>query len=376
MPHQRLPRRAFCSLINQTAESKLCLHAQDKSKNFFIQLITKLKKRAFLSIEMSHDRLPKKLSVIITVVSGYESTRKCLQALMPQTDPDTEIIVPFDEVSKEIESLRAEFPRVRFLFIENSPRANERDSSINQHYLYDKRRAAGLCAASGEIIAMTEDHARPASDWCRKILEAHRQTKKLVIGGAIENGVDALLNRAWYYCDFGRYGKPLSATETAYVSDVNVSYKRAALDLVKHVWSETYQETTTHWALQKRGVKLYLDEKILVFQHRPKMAIPSAWRERFHWGKVFAETRAREISRAQRLKYAAGCGILPFILLIRAVKNMRRQNQPFGVIFKTAPLLGFLLAGWSAGEAAGYLLSEKSAEWLNYRLPEARSTHE
>ena len=303
-----------------------------------------------------------KLSVLLTVVSGVESVRHCLTVLTPQIDfSDSEIIVPFDKWSATVGDLAVEFPEVRFHFVEDLGLAKCADISAFEHRLYDRRRAVGLKLSRGKIVAMIEDHAIPADDWCQQILAAHEQPCD-VIGGAIENAVDQPLNWAWYYCDFGRYGRPLEHGEVEYVSDINVAYKRDALESVRDIWREAYHETTVHWALQNRGTKLYLNDKMLVFQNRPPLSIKKIWRERFDWGRVFAETRASEMSFTKRFYYAAGAIFLPPLLLKRAVKNMRRQKRTARQILSVAPYLLLLLTGWSVGEFTGYLLGEPAAQ--------------
>ncbi|MEQ1762314.1 MAG: oligosaccharide flippase family protein [Pyrinomonadaceae bacterium] len=288
------------------------------------------------------------LTIVIAVVSGKESLRTCLEVLTPQAASSTvEIVVPYDEWCGEVAGLADEFSSVRFLRISDCE--TERP---NEHELYDRRRAAGLHAARGRIIAMTEDHALPSGDWCSRILEAHQRSHD-VIGGAIENGIDKALNWAWYYADFGRYGRPLANGGSDYISDVNVSYKREAIMSIAAIWRDGYTETTVHWALHENGADIVLNEKILVFQNRPPVGILAAWRERIEWGRVFAESRANRQSIPQRLVYALGTLILPLLLLHRVFNNMRRQNRSVGLIARVLPVSLLLLIGWSLGEAAG-----------------------
>jgi hypothetical protein len=302
------------------------------------------------------------LTVLLTVVSGKEALRRCLKVLCPQMDfNDGEIIVPFDKWSSEVGSLASEFPEVTFHFIEDLGLAVSAGISAHQHRLYDRRRAVGLRLSRGRIIAMTEDHAQPAEDWCRQILEAH-QKSYAVIGGAIENGVDRPLNWAWYYCDFGRYGRPFTNGETEYVSDINVAYKREFLETVRDVWHEAYHETTVHWAILESGNKLYLNDKMVVFQHRPPLSFADAMRERIDWGRIFAETRANKMGIPQRLMFAAGTIFLPPLLLGRVIKNMFRQNRTLQQTAKVLPLTLLLLIGWSWGELIGYLIGEPQAQ--------------
>ena len=295
------------------------------------------------------------LSIIVTIVSGKRSLTECLKALLQQTGShETEIIVPFDESSKEVGELAVAFPEVVFHFIEDPGIAASPGISAREHRLYDRRRAVGLALARGRIVAMTEDHAVPAADWVGEIFRAH-EGPSAVIGGAIENGVDRPLNWALYYCDFGRYGRPFVRREAEYLSDVNISYKRNVLESVRPLWIEAYHETTVHWNLRKRGETLLLDPNIVVHEQRPSISFREAYRERIEWGRVFAETRSAESSAVGRALYAAGAPFLPAILLARVFANMRRQRRTVKQMIGTLPLAFVLLSGWALGEFLGYV---------------------
>lgn len=292
------------------------------------------------------------------MVSGKKSLSRCLAALLPQVDFDRfEIIVPFDRWSEEIGELAEVFPRVHFHFIEDVGLAAAEKISAREHRLYDRRRAVGLALARGEIIAMTEDHAVPADDWCEQILKLHRKPYG-VIGGAIENRIDRPLNWAWYYCDFGRFGKPLASGESEYVSDVNVAYKRETIISVRDVWDLAFHEMAVHYALRERGTKLILDERMTVYQERPRMSLAAVLRERVEWGRVFAEPRVNYLNLLQRLIYTAGTAGLPLLLWYRVLKNMIRQKSPLRRLATTLPLALLLSIGWSLGEMLGYLSGE------------------
>lgn len=296
------------------------------------------------------------VSIIITVVSGKESVRRCLEALLPQLGShEAEIIVPYDEWSADVGDLADHFPGVCFQFFE-APRAQLSDRPARHHHrLYERRRAAGLALSRGRIIAMTEDHVIPAADWYSQIILTHEQPYA-VIGGLIDNQVDRPMNWALYYCDFGRYGSPLSSGQSAYVSDVNVTYKRGTIESIRDIWHDGYQETTVHWALQSRGEELFLDSRLVVYQHRPTISFRQAYRERIEWGRIFAETRIADCNVWYRMFYAAGTLALPGILVLRILRHMSRQRRSIAQIAKTIPLAICLLTGWALGELAGYLM--------------------
>jgi hypothetical protein len=290
-------------------------------------------------------------------VSGPEALHRTLSSIYEQAQRVSgEIIVPYIEELHDVSSLLERFPKVRFIPAFGSETVAKTLRSSRQHYLYDRLRSIGLTNSRGQIVAMTEDHAIPETDWCEHILRSHRElTEYAVIGGAIENAVDRPLNWAWYYCDFGRYGRPFVTGERDFVSDVNVSYKRDALFAVKDIWERSYHETTTHWALLRGGQKLYLDDRIVTFQDRPVMPIKEAFFERVGWGQAFAETRAAETNRVGRCSYALGSIFLPFLLTARVLRNMRRQNRSLVQMAKAAPAVIGLTFGWAIGELCGYL---------------------
>ncbi|MBS1788235.1 MAG: hypothetical protein JST85_10955 [Acidobacteria bacterium] len=292
------------------------------------------------------------LSILITVVSGKEALRRCLSMLRPQLQSvAAEVVVPYDDWSLDVCELKAEFPEVKFYRIARSVAATV---PSHQHRLYDLRRAVGLAQTTAKLIAMTEDHAVPATDWVSRILAAHQQSFG-VVGGAIENGIDHPMNWALYYCDFGRYGSPLPTGEVEYVSDVNVSYKRQALEAVRDVWRNEYHETTVHWTMKQRGIELRLDPALKVYQHRPPMTFTRAFRERIEWGRVFAETRVAAIGFPRRMVYALITPFLPAVLLARIAKHMHRQSRSLGQMAVTLPLVAGLLVGWAWGEFLGYV---------------------
>jgi hypothetical protein len=301
------------------------------------------------------DQLEFALTIVVTVVGGKSLVRRCLEAICRQAEfADTEIIVPYDNWSKDTGELADEFPQVNFHFISDLGPASSAAISSHKHRLYDRRRAVGISLARGRIIALIEDYAVPAPDWCSQILLAHEQPHA-VIGGAINNAVDRPLNWALYYSDFGRYGSPLALGEAEYASDVNIAYKHEALQAVRCVWHNAYHETLVNWTLQARGESVFLDPRPIVFEERPPISFGGAFSERIAWGRVFAESRVAVCSRGRRLTYAAGTTILPLLLLYRVLKHMLRQRRSLAQIITTLPLAALLLTGWSLGELAGYI---------------------
>jgi len=292
------------------------------------------------------------LSVVVAVTSGGEQVDRCLEALERQRDaPAFEVIVPVDPALREVARWRRRFPSVEFL--ELRP-AGDGSGPGHRHLEYDRRRAAGLAAARAPIVALTEDHARPAVDWCSTIARSHAALPHAAIGGAIDDASRDRLSFAVWLCDFGRYQSPLPAGAVDAVSDVNVSYKANALEAIAAIWTGAYHETAVHGALRARGETLWLDPSIRVEQQRGPLRLADSLRERFAWGRLYAGKRTREISASHRRLLALGSPLLPTVLLARLVRTSWQRRRVRGRLLAALPLVVLLLCAWSAGEAAGY----------------------
>ncbi len=296
------------------------------------------------------------LSVVVTVVDGGDTLERCLAALARQEGgPSLEVIVPYDESVLGMGPIVAKFPTFHFLPIGQVDTRRSRQGPAGQHELFDRRRSAGLARARGQVVAIVEDRGVPRPAWAKALVEAHERLPHAVIGGAVENGRDRLLNWAVYFCDFGRYQLPYAAGPREYVTDVNIGYKRGALEQTRDLWKERYHETTVHWALARAGEVLYLSDQFAVDQMRDDLTVGRLVGERIGWGRLFAYTRAREIGIGRRLLLAATAPLLPLVLFYRLAAHQARKKRTARQFLAASPAVFLLLATWSLGEMIGYV---------------------
>jgi hypothetical protein len=296
------------------------------------------------------------LSVVVTVVDGGETLVRCLSALARQEGaPTLEVIVPYDDSVSGMAPIVARFPTFTFVALGTIDTARAKVGPAGQHELFDRRRSAGLGRARGEVVAIVEDRGVPRLDWARKLVEAHEKMPHAVIGGGVENGRNRALNWAVYFCDFGRYQLPFESGPREYVTDVNIGYKRRAIDVTRPLWKERYHETTVHWALIRAGETLYLSPDFAVDQMRDNLSLGRLVSERVGWGRLFAYTRAREISFGKRLLLAGMAPVLPFLLFYRLARHQMVKKRTVGKFVAASPAVMLLLATWSLGEMIGYL---------------------
>lgn len=305
------------------------------------------------------------LSVVIVIASdtvrrpahaGY--LRSCLQGLREQRDASAlDVVVPHLPGVSGIADLVREFPDVRFLEISDLPRLPR--GPYRDHH--DDLRTRGIRVTTGPVVAMLEDHEVPDAHWAARIVSAHASTSHVAIGGAVENAVDRPLNCAVCLCDFAAYLNPLPAGPSAVATDVNVSYKREALEDVSHAWSRRFNERGVHAALMALGQTLALSPGIIVYQRRLGLRVGEALVERFAWGRSYAATRAATWGTVRRLIFGAGTVALPAVLLARIVSTVIARGRFTPAILAALPWVAVLSAAWSLGECAGYVIRRDAA---------------
>jgi len=294
-------------------------------------------------------------SIIVTIVDGGDVLRKFLQAITHQESaPAMEILLPYDASIAETAELRGEFPQVTFIEMGEVPTVRPIATAAGQHELYDRRRAAGLGVAQGELIAILEDRAPPRLNWVSTAVRLHRELPYGVIAGAIECAPGDLLNWAFYVCDFSRYALPFESGGRRWVSDVNVSYKRKMMDSTRHIWTTRFNEALVHWALLEQGETLYLSSELVVDYKTPYTSLAGVLPERFHWGRLFGHVRARKLSLPAGLGHILFGPLIPVMLFFRHAGTQAAKGN-FARFAKASPYVAALLAGWTSGEVWGYI---------------------
>lgn len=296
------------------------------------------------------------LSIVVTIVDGGDQLRAFLRAIRAfDAPPRLEIVVPYDASIAETGAMAAEFPEVRFIDMGRIVPIRPITTEAGKHELYDRRRATGLAAAAGDIIGILEDRGRPRPDWAREIVRLHRETGRNVIGGAVDCLEPvSLLNWAFYVSDFGRYGRPFQTGPVEWVTDVNVTYSRKALEMTRHLWKERYNEPVVNWFLLGQGEQLLLSNEIVVEHTRLPTTLGTLLPERFHWGRLFGHIRAMHFTPAQRLIYTLAAPVIPPRLWLRHLMTQFRKGKG-GRYLLALPYVMILTTAWTAGEVWGYI---------------------
>lgn len=216
-------------------------------------------------------------------------------------------------------------------------------------------RALAASVARGEIIAVTEDHCRVRSDWCERILEAHRDyPDAAAIGGSVENGAtESLTDWASFFIVNGASLAPLRAGERSKISlQANVSYKRRVIP--RDVPPHGRMEWMFNQALRRQGEILVADDRIVV-EHVQSLGFRATCRIHFDDGRSVAGFRLQDIALPERAIRLLACFVMPAALLVRTVVLVLRKRRLLGRLVASLPMMALLLCCRATGSFLGFI---------------------
>lgn len=208
-----------------------------------------------------------RLSVVVPTYERAESLRHCLVALEASADPGHEILVVRRVGDEAAVGVLRGFPDVRAVTVNRAGQV--------------AAMRAGADAASGDVIAFTDDDAVPRKDWMASVLAAFDDPAVGVAGGrdvvhpAAEHGGRRL-------ADVGRltrWGKlvgnhhlgvgPMRRVDV--VKGANMAFRREALafpDGLRGRGAQVHQEVSMCLWARQRGWRLIYDPSVVV-DHYP-----------------------------------------------------------------------------------------------------------
>lgn len=283
------------------------------------------------------------MTVVVASVNGLPYPLACLTALADQEgDLASEVIVADCTGPATVAAIRERFPEVKVLAF---------DEQKSVPWL----RAAGIQAATGRLVAVTEDHCVPHADWYRRIVEVQQQTGWAGVGGGVENGsVDRLVDWAVFFCEYSQHMAPVPEGPSPFIPGMNVAYDMDALGPLRDVFAEGLWENFLHDKMRAGGFVLGMDPRILV-SHQKYFTVPMFLSERFHYSRSFAGMRVEGAPLKRRLAWAAATPLLPGLLLVRITRNVLRRRRHLLWFVRSLPLIVLFSTMWAIGELVGYL---------------------
>ena len=281
-----------------------------------------------------------RISVTVAANRAPELLRACLTSLVPQCSAHAaELIVVRAGPGSELEQLARDWPTVRFI-------AAPLDATIPQ------LRGLGLQAATGDFVALTEDHCVAAPDWLSALVAA-AGPEVVAVGGGMGN---AQTRRAvdWgaYFSEYGFFDASRPAGDDALLTAANVAYRRPVLRQVTEGALAGDWENVVHGRLQAQGLATRFASRAVIRQNRT-YHLGDFCRDRFEHGRDYARARLAEEPGTNRWVRTLACVALPFVLTLRVARAAGRSDP--AAFLRALPATFTFLAAWSIGEVAGYL---------------------
>jgi GT2 family glycosyltransferase len=282
------------------------------------------------------------VSVVVASNRDKALLHACLGSLLGQCQRmNAELLVARAGAPSDVAPLAKSYPSVRFV---NAPV----DASIPQ------LRAIGMAQASGDVVALTEDHCIADENWVEALtLSASGDAD--VVGGGMDNARRSrAVDWAAYFAEYGFFSpeRPERAGGPPLLTGANVAYKRHVIaDVIG--WAQDGEwENVAHTRLVARGSMLRFARTAAIYQNQ-SYSLAAFCTDRFEHGRDYARKRLSEDPNASRWFLLAASPLLPPLLTWRVARASARSR--WGTFLRALPATVLFLTAWSVGEAVGYL---------------------
>lgn len=225
-------------------------------------------------------------------------------------------------------------------------------------------RGLGMQAASGDLVAVTEDHCVAADGWLQALRVAAGEDAD-VIGGGMDNAQRArAVDWGAFFSEYGffssgREGRAPRAEERPerggappLLTGANVAYARSVADTVASWAAAGEWENVAHQRLAAEGRVMRFAPDAVILQNKSYNFGPFCV-DRYEHGLDYARTRLVIEGPRRRLVLLAVTPLLPFLLTLRVARAAAHGR--WGTFARALPATLAFLGAWAAGEAAGYI---------------------
>ena len=280
--------------------------------------------------------------MVLTSTTGGQALRDCVESFKRQGTPvELEIVVAACPGADSADEASRPDPGVRVL-------------QFSERRSIPELRAAGLGAARGRIVAMSQDRCVAGDGWLAAVIETHRAAD-VAIGGAVERTATApTVDWAVYFCEYGRYMLPFAPGPSDDLPGPNVTYKREALVEFEDLLRAGTWEPFWHRRLKERGLSMRRDPRLIVY-HRKHFTFSGFVRERYHYARSFAGQRFARRAWVRRWLFAAGTPLLPVLVLVRMTRQIVQKGRHRREFLRAVPFIVVFTIAWAIGESVGYV---------------------
>ncbi|MBA3632148.1 MAG: glycosyltransferase, partial [Acidobacteria bacterium] len=233
-------------------------------------------RRAFAEVPFPADTKFPRVSVVVCSYNGSRTIRDCFEGLSKLDYPDFEVIVVNDGSTDNTAEIAAEY---HFKLI-NTPNSG-----------LSSARNTGLEAATGEIVAYTDDDAHPDPHWLKYLAATFLKTTHAGVGGP---NIAPLDDGEIAECVANAPGGPIhvltSDTEAEHIPGCNMAFRREALLAIGGFdvqYRAAGDDVDLCWRIQEKGWTLGFSPAAMIWHHR-RNSIKDYWKQQQGYGKAEA----------------------------------------------------------------------------------------
>jgi len=233
-------------------------------------------RKAFAEAPFALDAEWPRISVVVCSLNGAATIRDTLAALQRLDYPDYEVIIVNDGSTDRTPAIVAAYP-FKLISIENRGLSSARNT--------------GLDAATGEIVAYTDDDAYPDSHWLRYLALAFRKGDYVGVGGP---NLAPPGNGSIADCVANAPGGPIhvlmSDREAEHIPGCNMAFRRTALQAIGGFdprYRAAGDDVDICWRLQDGGGTIGFHPAAMVWHHR-RNSLRMYWKQQQGYGKAEA----------------------------------------------------------------------------------------
>ena len=273
-----------------------------------------------------------RISVAVCSYNGGQVIRDCMEGLLELDYPDFEVIVVDDGSKDNTAESVSQYP-FRLIRTENRGLGSARNTALE--------------AATGEIIAYTDDDARPDPHWLHYLAQTYMTTKHVAVGGPnIAPAGDGWIAECVANAPGGPVHVLLDDQTAEHIPGCNSSFRTENLRQIGG-WDPKYRATgddvDTCWRLQHMGWTIGFHPAAMVWHHR-RNSIKTYWNQQIGYGKaesLLEEKYPEKYNATGHLSWEGrlyGKGLTQALIsLNERIYQGRWGSAPFQSVYQFAP---------------------------------------
>lgn len=238
-------------------------------------------KKAFNAVPFPQETEWPRVSVVVCTYNGARVIRDCMDGLLRVDYPNFEVVVVNDGSTDETAAIVGQYP-FRLINTENRGLSAARN--------------AGMEAATGEIVAYTDDDARPDPHWLQYLAHTYMTTNHVGVGGPnIAPAGDGMIADCVANAPGGPVHVLLSDGEAEHIPGCNMSFRRETLLRVggcDPVYRAAGDDVDLCWRVRAAGGTIGFNPAAMVWHHR-RNSVGMYWRQQQGYGKAEALLEAK-----------------------------------------------------------------------------------